>query len=113
MYVCNYSSGCTFPLGMENSQISDSQLTSSSNSNNPSRGRLYADSSWCSVTTSSSEYVQVDLIRVTTVTGVALQGNPSAEKWVTSFIMSYSYSVNQWYNYTDGQVTKVRRIPGN
>ncbi|KAK3715659.1 hypothetical protein QZH41_020735 [Actinostola sp. cb2023] len=101
---------CTSPLGLENSEIHNSQMTSSSSSNNShdaSRGRLYGSSSWCSSTASNTEYIQVDLGQVKTVTGIATQGDPTQDKWVTSYKVSYGFSDGVWYEYKEGQVTKI------
>jgi hypothetical protein len=85
-------------------------MTSSSSSDNShiaSRGRLYGGSSWCSSTTSNTEYIQADLGQVKTVTGIAAQGDNSLNKWVTSYKVSYSFDNRYWYEYKERQVTKV------
>ncbi|XP_020914078.2 discoidin, CUB and LCCL domain-containing protein 1 [Exaiptasia diaphana] len=99
---------CTVPLGVENNGISDSQMTSSSSldiSHAASRGRLYGNSSWCSSSSSNISYIQVDLGRVKTVTGIATQGNPSRDIWVKSFILRYFRS-GLWHSYKEGKATK-------
>ncbi|KAK3754635.1 hypothetical protein QZH41_014922, partial [Actinostola sp. cb2023] len=101
---------CTSSLGLENSEIHNNQMTSSSSSGNShvaSRGRLYGSSSWCSSTTSNTEYIQVDLGQVKTVTGIATQGDATQDKWVTSYKVSYGFSDGVWYEYKEGQVTKI------
>ncbi|XP_031557770.1 uncharacterized protein LOC116294321, partial [Actinia tenebrosa] len=106
--------GCTSSLGLENSQIPDSHLTSSSSSDNfhaASRGRLYGSSSWCSQTIGNNEYIQVDLGQVKTVTGIATQGNPHMNAWVTSYKVGYSFDNRYWNEYKQGQV--VKNLEGN
>ena len=34
-----------------------------------------------------------------TVTGVATQGDPSSDKWVKTYLISYSYDSSSWRNY--------------
>ncbi|KAK3738382.1 hypothetical protein QZH41_017221 [Actinostola sp. cb2023] len=86
-------------------------MTSSSSSNNShdaSHCRLYGSSSWCSSTTSNTEYIQVDLGQVKTVTGIATQGNPTQDKWVKSYKVSYGFSDGvDRYEYKEGQFTKI------
>ena len=43
--------------------------------------------------------LQVDLGQVKTVTGVATQGDPSSDKWVKTYFISYSYDSLSWLNY--------------
>jgi hypothetical protein len=108
-FKVSYVQGCTFPLGVGNSQIPDSQMTSSSSSNShsASRGRLYGGWSWCSSTTSNTEYIQVDLRQVKTVTGIATQGDKMLDKWTQTYKVRYSFDNRYWNEYAERQVTKV------
>ncbi|XP_031554030.1 lactadherin-like [Actinia tenebrosa] len=103
-------SACTSSLGLENSQIPDNQITSHSSSDDyhtAPRGRLYGNSSWCSSNTSNSEYIQVDLGQIKTVTGIATQGDKALDKWVTSYKVRYSFDNRYWNEYKEGQFSKV------
>ncbi|EDO30628.1 predicted protein, partial [Nematostella vectensis] len=106
---------CQQALGIENKGIRDEQMTTSSkqdDSHGASAGRLYAGSSWCSATSSSSEYLQVDLGRVAKVTGIATQGSPTEDKWVMTYALSHSNNGEDWVEYKAGQnILKV--CPGN
>ena len=85
-------------------------MTSSSSkdcSHGASQGRLYGKSAWCSTTFSNTEYIQVDLGRVKTVTGIATQGDQAQDKWVTSYNLVYSFNSGIWFNYTERDITKV------
>jgi hypothetical protein len=81
--------------------------SSSDNSHSASRGRLYGGWSWCSSTTSNTQYIQVDLGQVKTVTGIATQGDKTLDKWVTSYKVSYSFGKGVWFEYKDAASTKV------
>ncbi|XP_030842139.1 lactadherin-like isoform X1 [Strongylocentrotus purpuratus] len=97
--------GCNPPvlgegLGVENSRIPDSQLTSSSNYNfvyAAYKGRLNAVvTAWGPAMTDKNMWVKVDLGKNTLVTGVITQGNYYANLWVTSFQISYSRDDMIW-----------------
>ena len=84
---------------MEDSSLVDTKINASSrldSSHGASFGRLYGSSSWCSSSASPSAYLQIDLGQVKTVTGVATQGNPSSDKWVTNYNIGYGYNGKTW-----------------
>lgn len=101
---------CTASLGLENSQIPDSNITSSSywRTYTPSSGRLYGNSSWCSATMANTEFIQVDLGQAKTVTGIATQGGLAVNARVTSYKVSFSFDNTTWNDYKEGHVVKVR-----
>ncbi|XP_048583976.1 uncharacterized protein LOC5501433 isoform X1 [Nematostella vectensis] len=106
---------CQQALGIENKGIRDEQMTTSSkqdDSHGASAGRLYAGSSWCSATSSSSEYLQVDLGRVTKITGIATQGSPTEDKWVMTYALSHSNNGEDWVEYKAGQKI-LKTLVGN
>ena len=74
-------------------------MTSLSNANNAPKGRLYGSGSWCSATLSKSEYLQVDLGKIVTVAGIATQGDPTANNWVTQYTVKYSMDGSTWADY--------------
>ncbi|XP_048579514.1 uncharacterized protein LOC5502674 isoform X2 [Nematostella vectensis] len=97
-------SACASSLGVERGYILDSQMTSSSNNGayTASAGRLYGGSSWCSSTSANTEYLQVDLRGVRTVTGIATQGSRTLRKWVTLYVIKYSFTGTEWSDVKDG-----------
>ncbi|XP_048579427.1 receptor-type tyrosine-protein phosphatase S isoform X3 [Nematostella vectensis] len=97
-------SACASSLGVERGYILDSQMTSSSNDGayTASAGRLYGGSSWCNSTSANTEYLQVDLGGVKTVTGVATQGSRTQSKWVTRYVIKYSFTGTEWSVVMDG-----------
>jgi len=77
-----YFQECHSSLGIEDGRIQVSRMHASSEvdaSHAAGFGRLYGSSSWCSALSSSSEYLQVDLGQMMTVTGVATQGDATSD----------------------------------
>ncbi|XP_048584003.1 receptor-type tyrosine-protein phosphatase T isoform X2 [Nematostella vectensis] len=114
--VFGIASACSSPLGFETGGLSiDSHMTSSSkvdDSHGPSAGRLYGGLSWCSATSSSSQYLQVDLGRVTKITGIATQGSPTEDKWVTQYSLKYTLGGSLWLSYKTEQ-NQEKILPAN
>ena len=66
--------------------------------------RLYGITSWCSSSVSPPQYLEANLRKVITVTGIATQGDNEVDKWVTSYAISYGYDKQTWFSYASGQV---------
>ena len=92
---------CSTPLGMESGAIKDAQITASTQSGEnhaPSRARLNSKSTgvktgaWSSRLLDLKQWLQVDLGRYTSVTGIATQGwNVNWQHdWVTKYRLQYS-----------------------
>lgn len=47
----------------------------------------------------SNCFWQIDLGNARTITGVATQGDPSSDKWVETYTVSYSYTGHHWTQY--------------
>lgn len=86
------------PLGMENFQIANSQLSASSELRaqaGPSVGRLNhftsdtRSGSWVSKVNDENQWFQVDFLRTVKVTGLATQGRKHWPQWVKEFTVSY------------------------
>lgn len=115
---------CTKAAGLENRQISDSQLTASSFSTEhlPSQGRLNNIlkqlngsalwDSWCAGAEDSSQYLQVDLAEVKNVSGVATQGSVMGT-WVTKYMLNYSSDGYQWETYSNHTDSGPQILQGN
>jgi len=90
-------------LGMESGAIANSQLTASSEydiHHSPKRARLhtreaypYGRGAWTSLTNDLSQWLQVDLGKITTVTYVATQGRNSFSptQTVTKYKLQFSH----------------------
>ena len=96
----HFFQGCHSSLGVEDGRIQAPQMRASSEvdaSHAAGFGRLYGSSSWCSALSSSSEYLQVDLGQMMTVTGVATQGDPTSDKWVTRYSVQFGDFNTRWF----------------
>ena len=80
-------------------------MTSSSHSDanhTAAFGRLYGDFSWCSNTQANTEYLQVDLGKIATLTGIATQGDKIEDEWVKTYTLKYSINGSTWTEYKEG-----------
>ena len=95
--------------GLESGAIADSQLSAStefSTNHAAIQGRLNstAGNNWAAMTIDTSQYFQVDLGQVETVSAVATQGGHNAAQWITSYIIQYSNDGINFTNYNGGAV---------
>ena len=58
----------------------------------------------------SASALQVTLQRKTRVTAIATKGRLHKPSWVTSYYIQYSTDGNNWLNYTETGLPKVRHI---
>ena len=96
---------------MENGEISDRQITASSQldaSHAAIQGRLNMDAtgnkaaSWSAVSNDPSQWLQVDLGSPNTkVTGVATQGRNHPPQWVTKYKLQFRNDGEKFHYYTD------------
>ncbi|XP_036973174.1 macrophage mannose receptor 1 [Acanthopagrus latus] len=105
VYTCEQKV-CLHGLGVEDGNITDSQLSASSSSSasfTASKARLNGDSCWRPSSTSSS-WIQVNLGQTRKVTGIVIQGCPQYDYWVTKFKLQHSMDGLSWTDYTaDGE----------
>ena len=110
MYSIKYLE-CQKDLGMENGEISERQITASSQldaSHAAIQGRLNLKAtenkgaSWSAVSNDPSQWFQVDLGSPNTkVTGVATQGSNHPPQWVTKYKLQFSNDGVNFHYYTD------------
>ncbi|XP_024917706.1 macrophage mannose receptor 1 isoform X1 [Cynoglossus semilaevis] len=97
---------CLHGLGVEDGLVTDSQLTASSSTGGftPDKARLNGNSCWMPSGSPSSSWIQVNLGPIRKVTGIAIQGCPQNDHWVTKFRIKHSMDGNTWTDYTaDGE----------
>ncbi|XP_007252805.3 macrophage mannose receptor 1 [Astyanax mexicanus] len=112
VYSCEQSV-CVQGLGVEDGTITDSMLSASSSMSGkePSKGRLNGDSCWMPSSPASNSWIQVTLPESKKITGVVIQGCPTADHWVTKFKVQTSLDGVSWTDYTaEG---KVEEFPGS
>uniref|UniRef100_A0A8C5AMN6 Neuropilin n=1 Tax=Gadus morhua TaxID=8049 RepID=A0A8C5AMN6_GADMO len=107
---------CSNPFGMESGRITDDQITASSSFYDdrwlPRQARLNnEDNGWTPVEDNNKEYIQVDLLVLKVLTGIATQGAVSKETqktyYVTTFKLEVSTNGEDWMVYRHGKNHKV------
>ncbi|GLD55459.1 macrophage mannose receptor 1 [Lates japonicus] len=97
---------CLHGLGVEDRNITDSQLSASSSIGlfTPNRARLNGNSCWMPSGNPTSSWIQVNLGQTRKVTGIVIQGCPQNDHWLTKFKIQHSMDGTTWTDYTaDGQ----------
>ena len=109
MFIHSFTANCS-ALGMENGDIKDTQLTSSTNHQNhpTSASRLnHPSTTWCAAQGDTNSWIQVIFNVVKTFTGLIVQGFNNTH-WVTSYKVRYSTGTVWYYVLTAYEETKVR-----
>ena len=88
-------------LGMENSVITDSQITYSSGNITSPGPRLNTNGHWTAGLHDSNQWLQISLFRQTNITGVVLMGHPSSNYYVTRYRVEVCLDGVSWDNVTD------------
>ena len=116
---------CKVPLGMENGNIQDDQITASSQWNSATHGTTRARlnllpssgaGGWVALQHTVDEWLQVDLrSQYTSVTGLATQGRNDHGQWVTKYYVQYSYDGVKFDSYKENgqslrKVTDSKRL---
>lgn len=104
--------GCAQPLGMENGQIKDDQITASTHFKKyePYEGRLNAKGGrgWHAMYTRDIEYLQIDFRREVNITAVATQGqSTNTSNYVTEYKLNMSDDGITWNEYKENNKSKV------
>lgn len=114
---------CDGPLGLENGDITDGQLSASSEWNwyhGARRGRLNVQKqgglrgAWSSRRNDGNQWLQIDLFDENAqVTGIATQGRADWNQWVTKYRLQYAVDgVNFQYYKEQGQ-SAIKEFTGN
>ncbi|XP_068726391.1 sushi, von Willebrand factor type A, EGF and pentraxin domain-containing protein 1-like [Montipora capricornis] len=102
---------CRNPLGMENSLISDSRITSPDSRSSPNHARLNGKFSWCAT---EQTYLQIDLGKHYKLTAVATQGGQSYNgviSWVQRYKISFFAGPRTEIYYSESETPEA--IEGN
>ncbi|XP_069723777.1 coagulation factor V [Phaenicophaeus curvirostris] len=116
--------GCSLPLGMENGEIKNTQVTASStktswfNTWDPSLARLNQKgklNAWRAKLNNNQQWLQIDLLSIKKITAVATQGakSISGENFVKTYVIQYSDQGLEWKSYTDGSSSVAKVFLGN
>ena len=112
---------CSEEMGMRTRKIPDDKITSnyvySQNTVafGPQNARLHNSKSWCGGATMSSDYIQVDLGSIKTISGVATQTYSDNRNYlhpIQRFYMTYSEDGTTWKEY-QGYGSTRKELVGN
>ena len=109
-YNISADASCANYLGMRNGDIADSQITATTSHDHCDLylSRLDSTISWCATSNDQDQYVQVDLLELTHVTGVITQGRENhAVQWVTSYKVKYSRDGSSWGTVQDADSADI------
>lgn len=110
------AAGCRQKLGMQNSRIPNSYITSSSrfdNNHGPDRARLHLPrqgsrmGAWSARYNNYYQWIQVDFHRAVEVTQIQTQGRQDADQWVTRYRVFFSADNVHWAIYKHNSQPKV------
>ncbi|XP_063999306.1 coagulation factor V [Pogoniulus pusillus] len=116
--------GCSLPLGMENGEIKNTQITASSvktswfNTWDPSFARLNQKgkvNAWRAKLNNNKQWLQIDLLTIKKITAIATQGVKSmtAENFVKTYVIQYSDHGSEWKSYMDNSSSTAKVFLGN
>ena len=93
------------PLGMESGDITDDQITASSEYSSKYgwvHARLRKGDFWAAKRNDANQWIQVDLGKIMTVKGVATQGRPTSPlQYVTKYKLQYSNDGKTFRDYKE------------
>ena len=105
-----FSEDCKVPMGMQNRAIRKEMITASSHrsvSSGPEQARLNGPNAWIAGVDNKNQYIQVDFLQPTYITGVTTQGRPSVPSYVTSYFVLFSNDGVNWNTYMENGHKKV------
>ena len=110
---------------MEDRSISDSQITASSYKTDgsktykPEYGRLNNRPSgrmggaWCADKSDTSRYLQIDLRKEMTLSGISTQGQSDEANWVVKYSLEHSKDGTNWLPFKEFGKTKASYVSYN
>ncbi|XP_065259701.1 coagulation factor V-like [Emys orbicularis] len=116
--------GCSLPLGMENGEIKNAQITASSykkswyNSWEPSLARLNQQgriNAWQAKSNNHQQWLQIDLLKAKKITAITTQGckSMSTEQFVKTYAILYRDEGTEWKPYMDDSTSVGKVFGGN
>ncbi|XP_078375887.1 uncharacterized protein LOC144659348 [Oculina patagonica] len=119
LYGCR---ACSSPLGMEGRLIKDNQISASSQADDnhaAHQGRLNflagggKQGGWSAKTNDLSQWIQVNLLTYTKVTGVSTQGRNAEDQRVTKYKLKYSDDGATFHFYKEPGQSLAKIFDGN
>ena len=118
----NKNTECLKPLGVQSGEISDKQLSASSEwdiNHGAKRGRLNIKKdgplrgAWSSRRNDQNQWIQIDLLTsYTAVRGVATQGRYDWNQWVTQYRLQYGNDGENFEFYTVAAGQSAIKVKG-
>ncbi|KAI8521387.1 hypothetical protein Bbelb_011410 [Branchiostoma belcheri] len=114
-YICELPQECNKPLGLEAYAIGDAQLNASASldlDHRAQRGRLNlrtdanGGGGWAAAASDANEWIEIDLLYPTKMTGLVTQGTFDLVRWVTTYEVMYSLDRLNW-----GIITGINGAP--
>ena len=89
---------CSRPLLEDEQRFPDSAFTASASSGgrSASDARISSGSSWCVPVSDGKHYLEVDLGRLYVIDHVAIFGDSTSKKWVTTYNLNYTVDLMNW-----------------
>ncbi|CAL1296415.1 unnamed protein product [Larinioides sclopetarius] len=112
---CKKEEVCLEPMGLENSVLSDAQITASSSldwTTSPSHARISDRGGWVADSHDENPYLQVDFLEPRNVSAVVTKGIEANDYKVTKYKVTYSDDAEKWLPVTDDD-GNVIEFPGN
>ncbi|XP_033761396.1 mucin-5AC-like [Pecten maximus] len=106
----NIPTACKEQMGMQNHQIRDDMITASSSrdaNSAPYKARLGGPSAWTAAIDNKAQFIQVDFLQSSLITGVTTQGRPNVPSYVTSYYVRYSLDGLNWNTYREEGADKL------
>ncbi|EDO44886.1 predicted protein, partial [Nematostella vectensis] len=110
--------GCTYPLGMSDGRIRNTQLSAESSDLGwgPGKARLNGASAWCSDSEKLwTTFLQIRLDKVRHVSGISSQGQSQLVRsyYVLTYALRYSLDGIDWHWYKDVGSDQIKIFTGN
>jgi hypothetical protein len=112
LFFINDFTACINPLGVSSLPNVSFNASSSLSDHDPWHAKFVSaqNESWCPLTTSSDEYLEIDLGDTYVIGAIATEGDVVKNCWTSSFSLEYKKSVNDsWQSYAkQGQHEAVK-----
>ncbi|XP_075052475.1 coagulation factor V [Mixophyes fleayi] len=117
--------GCSAPLGMENYNIQDAQITASSYKSSwyssswlPYLARLNklgSVNAWQAKSNNNQQWLEIDFLETKKLTGITTQGARylTSEMYVEAYSVQYSDNGRSWKSYMDDSTSMEKIFKGN
>ncbi len=75
-----------------------------------SKAKINSPEAWCAGSSTTGHYFMYDLGEDKQISGIAIQGNPSEDKWVKTFEVQYGSTLSSLTTFSNGSGVKVSML---